>query len=162
VPAYEIDDLADAKRGGQTGLLRGDPELPPAGRPARIAAEQLDPPRGDRPDAGEQAEQRALAGAVGAEQADQLAGRDVERDLVEREGVAVAAADLDGAGEHHGVSSNEDQPSVLSRVAGGAVGWGFSRACNVSWYCSKASRPRRVSRTKVAGVRPWWVLVTST
>ena len=35
-------------------------------------------------DAGEQLEQRRLAGAVAADDADRLAGRDVERDVVER------------------------------------------------------------------------------
>ena len=61
------------------------PMPPPAGRVARVAAEQLDPARSRPAQADEQVDQGGLAGAVRAEQADELAGADVEGDPVEGE-----------------------------------------------------------------------------
>ena len=61
------------------------PRLAPGGRP-----EDLDParPRGEQP--GHQLEQRALAGAVGADDREQAAGLDGDRDVLERGPLAVA------------------------------------------------------------------------
>ena len=53
VGADEVDDLAHAQRGGQAGLLWSDAECAPGGRPARIAAAQLDPAGGGPADAGQ-------------------------------------------------------------------------------------------------------------
>ena len=57
------------------------------GRPSK-----QDAAGGDRLHAGDRAQQRGLAGAVGADQRDDLAGRDLERDAVQRLDAAVAAA----------------------------------------------------------------------
>ena len=48
------------------------------------AAVDLDPPAGRRQDAGDRAHERRLAGAVGADHAQHLAVRDLERDVPER------------------------------------------------------------------------------
>jgi hypothetical protein len=100
----EVDHLAHPQRRRQAGLLGRHSERTAAGRITRITAAQLHPARGRLPNAGEQADQRGLAGAVRAEQADQLARGDVQRDAVEREHVAVAAAHLDGTRENHDFS----------------------------------------------------------
>jgi hypothetical protein len=101
VRADEVDDLPDPQRRRQPGLLRRHAERAPAGRVARIAAAQRDPPRVGPPYPGDQADERALAGAVGAEQTDELAGLDPHRDVVERLHGAVSAADVARFGEDH-------------------------------------------------------------
>jgi hypothetical protein len=93
VGADEVDDLADPQRRRQPGLLRGDAERQPAPGVAGVAAAQLDPPRGGPAQPGEQVDQRRLAGTVRTEQADQLAGADVDADVVDGQDVAVSAAD---------------------------------------------------------------------
>ena len=56
---------------------------------AHVAAEHVDRARLDLARAGDQAEQRGLADAVGPDEADHAAGGDVERDRVEREHVPI-------------------------------------------------------------------------
>ena len=90
-PAEEVDVLEDGERRvevlaqplRQVGDARAD------GVAVRgvgdVAAEHLDRARLDLAYAGDQAEQRRLADAVRADQADHASGRDVEVDVVERD-----------------------------------------------------------------------------
>jgi hypothetical protein len=80
------------------------------------AAAQLDPPRGGPAQPGEQVDQRRLAGTGRTEQADQLAGADVDADVVDGQDVAVSAADLHCSGQDHGCSLSV-APSSSARTA---------------------------------------------
>ena len=79
------DDLAGGKVHGQVGLLADERDLARAraARPvAHGAAGQLQRP-GRRDQPGDGAQQRGLAGAVGAHQSDPLAGPDLERHVAQ-------------------------------------------------------------------------------
>ena len=154
VPGDEVDHLAHPQQRRQPGLLRGVADPSAAHRVARVATEELDRARGGATQPEHQADQRGLPGAVGAEQPDQLAGGDVEADAVEGDGGVEGAADVDGARQDVGTGA-------VARSGGHDV-VPPRRSRSVVRYCSKASRPARVSATKVTGVRPEWVLVTPT
>ena len=102
-----LEDDADAGR--QPATL---------GRVARIEAADLKRPRLRRDHAGQAQEQTRFARAIGADQADALAGRDLERNAVQsRRSLRVAVgqfAHLDGGVGGHGYSSCQLQLSAIS------------------------------------------------
>ena len=64
--------------------------------PSSITAEDLDRPGRRPPQPGEQLQQRRLPRSVGSEQADQLAGGDLDTHPVQGDDVAVATAEMLG------------------------------------------------------------------
>jgi hypothetical protein len=112
VQAREVDELvAHAHLRVQPALLRHVAEARPRGgvhplsAPAHLAAVGREHPEHDP-------HRRRLAGAVGPDEAEQLAGRDGERDPVERDDVAVAAGEV-GQLEHH-ARSTERRPGATT------------------------------------------------
>ena len=99
VAGDEVDDFLDPQGRGQPGLLRGGPQSAASGGLAGVAAEELDRSGGRPAQPGEQLQQGGLPGAVGAEQPEQLPGRDVQRDAVEGDDRSVAAGCLHGSGQ---------------------------------------------------------------
>ena len=67
-----------------------------------VAAEHEDAARLHLPRAGDHAEQRRLADAVGPDQPDHAAGRERKRDVIERDGALVALRDVFQARDGHG------------------------------------------------------------
>ena len=92
--------LVHGQRREQAGVLERPAEAPPrahvggarrAGRRASPSARRRIEPRVGRREARDDVEQRGLAGAVGPDEAEDLAGPHVERDAVERPDAAEAA-----------------------------------------------------------------------
>jgi hypothetical protein len=111
--AAHPDHLGDAEPEGQALLLQLDGAVPgqlAGGVRTEVAVLERDPAGGRVDVAGEHAEQRGLAGAVGPDQRDQLAGADVEVD-VDEDRVAV-----DGDGDALGVESDHAQPPAVRRA----------------------------------------------
>jgi hypothetical protein len=109
VPSHEVDHLADAERLRQRRLLGSAAE--PLSRPgvARVAAEELDPPGARSPQPLQQRDERGLPSAVGAEESEDAAGLNVERYVVDRDDVAVAASHpIEACEGGHEVSPNTD------------------------------------------------------
>src|SRR5690606_18629378 len=86
VPADEVDDLPDPQRGRQPGLLRRRAEADAAGGVPRVAAEQPDGAGVGAAQAGDEAQERRLPGAVGAEEPDELAVPHGQVDVVQGDG----------------------------------------------------------------------------
>ena len=99
VAGDEVDHLMNPQRRGQTGLLRGATESTAAGGVAWVAAEELDGPRRRPTQPVEQLQKRGLAGAVRTEHAQQLPGRDVQRDAVKGGDLAIAPGCRNGPSE---------------------------------------------------------------
>ncbi|GAA4622320.1 hypothetical protein GCM10023113_02820 [Cellulomonas oligotrophica] len=132
----EVDDLADLEGLGQPGVLRRGAEAGARRGVAGVAAEEPDDAAVGAAQPRQQGEQGGLAGAVGAEQPDDLAGVDAQADVVERDDVP----------EPPGGVLDED-----GRVVGdGGCGHGWaplSSAVRVWVYRSNAWRPAVVSST---------------
>ena len=97
-PGAERQIVARRSCSGKISRPSGTCTMPRATMPvdrkaAEILALEPDAPAGQRHDAGDAVERRGLAGAVGAEQAHDLAGRDGERHVLERADLAVARRD---------------------------------------------------------------------
>ncbi len=86
VPAVEVERLLQREEVVEVRLLGREADQRPglAVVVDRVVAEDLDLPRGGGREAGGAVDQRRLAGAVRAEQAEELTLRDVERDALER------------------------------------------------------------------------------
>ena len=113
VPADEVDDLPHPQGRRQRGLLRGAAESLPGAVVAGRAAEQGDG-AGTRPAQPLQhGENGGLAGAVGAEQAEDAAGVDVEGDVVDGEHLTEAAGD----GVEPGENGHADSPNSARRAS---------------------------------------------
>ena len=88
--AAHHDDVLDRDRERPVHELRLRHVGDAPGLAAGGAAEDLDPPRPRPGEPGHQLEQRALAGAVGPDDREQAAGLDGDRDVLERDPLAVA------------------------------------------------------------------------
>ncbi len=98
--AAEPYDVEDGQVGLRVGLLLDRGEAPgdgPAAQPGKGLAVEGDGPGVGGEDAGEQAQERGLAGAVGAEEAGDGAGDRGDADAVQDEGAAGGARDPVGA-----------------------------------------------------------------
>ena len=104
--------------------------------PVGRTAEQLDVAHRCCDQSEQHADQRRLACAVGAEQADDLAGPDAHRDVVDRDEAPERATDLIGA-DKYGVV-----PSVFSRAVG---------ACEASseWWFFSSDKVRITTSSEV-------------
>ena len=90
-------------------------------RIGHVAAQHLDPAVLDALGAGDEAQQRRLADAVGADQADDAVCRNIERDAVEGNDAAISMADAfkaddrGGRGGHlYGLPCRRSGQSVLA------------------------------------------------
>jgi hypothetical protein len=99
VGADEIDHLGHPERGRETRLLRRRAQEPPRLHLARVAPEDASPTFVRRPQSEQDQERRGLAGAVRAEQGDDLADPHSEAEALQRLDLSVALAD---ALEHRG------------------------------------------------------------
>ena len=118
------DGRSGYRLGGRPAVSAGENGLPHLHRPAR---------RGDR--AGEDLDQRRLAGPVGADQANDLAGGDVERNLAEDIARAILLCQLrDPQRRRSTRCRSAPLPTSLrslTRRRQPAMGWGRCRACSV-------------------------------
>ena len=99
VAAHERD-LVHRIVEGELGLLRDDRHAArqhPTRDRLDVASVELDPSRDRTEQAAEETQQRRLSGPVRAEDADQAARREVERDLLQDGAVAVGEGDLSGS-----------------------------------------------------------------
>src|SRR5690606_10096703 len=94
--AVEAEVLADGQLGVERGLLEYHAERTPHGSGAldRVVPEDTGRAGRRRHQRRDDAEERRLAAAVGAEEAEQLARRDLERDAAERGVLAVAMCEI--------------------------------------------------------------------
>ena len=115
----EGDVLEDVEMREQRIVLEDDTEVALFRREiCDVAAVDRDAPGIELDEAGDRHQRRRLAGAAEAEQGDELARRDVERDIVDRDEIAVALAemaDLDG-GAGHALSPAAHQNRVVASV----------------------------------------------
>ena len=94
-PQRELDVVADRHVAEQRVVLEHEPDLALAGvRVRHVAAVQRDAAVIDLGQAGDRAQQRALAAAARSEQHEKLAVLDVERDVVDDGLVLIALGDL--------------------------------------------------------------------
>ncbi len=94
-------------------MLEDEPDVALAGmQVCRLGAGEQDVALIRRFHAGDDAQQRGLAAAGGAEQGDQLAGRDVEVDVVERDEVAEALGDVADFDTHDVFSAGRSAVSI--------------------------------------------------
>ena len=113
--------LLDAQRGEDLALLGDPPEPGPRaamGRhPRQVAAAPPDHPAGHVRVAHDREEERGLADPVPAEDREAAPGRDLQRDPVERHGVAVAGPDaLEGEQRlSHGARPRDTPPARADR-----------------------------------------------
>ena len=113
--------LAHLERLGDLGHLEHGAEAHPRFRPPRIAAEDARRTGVRRQEPEEQLDGGRLAGAVGAEEREDLAARDGQLDVGERHDVAVA---LDDAGEDGRRSGERGGRGGAGRSAPGGRGQG--------------------------------------
>ena len=88
----EVDRLAHAEPGREPDLLQDSADPPTRGRLARVEPEELRASRVEPAEAEQDRHGRRLAGAVRAEQREDLAAAELEVDAVERRDVAEGAA----------------------------------------------------------------------
>ena len=99
VAAELVEQLADAERLGHTRRLEHDPDPLPCREVTRIATEESRRAACRAPQPGEHADRSRLAGAVGAEHGEQLAGADGEVDVL------------------HGLDGRDASAEALARIA---------------------------------------------
>jgi hypothetical protein len=101
VAAVDHQVVPHRELGVEVVLLRDDAQPRADRRPvaARVHAQHPQLAVGDRGDAGDHAHGRRLAGAVGAEEAERLAGLDLEVDAVDRDVLAEALGERLGLDE---------------------------------------------------------------
>ena len=123
VAAVEEQDLAHRKVAVEVAHLRHHGDLAPRGdRIARhVDTADLDPSGGGPHQRGQAADRRALAGAVGPEQAEELAAPDRERDAAHRlDRWRLARARV-------GLAQLLDEDGGAHRELGGEAGWRAAR-----------------------------------
>ena len=94
VGAHEVDNLRDAEHRWEVDVLRRYAEFSPRFRRARIVSKESYATGIGRAQPREQLDCRALAGAVGPEQNENLSGTDLEIEAVERDVPSVAFDDV--------------------------------------------------------------------
>ena len=100
VRGHEVDDLADAQGVGQRGLLRSAAEGGPEAVAHGVTAEELDGSGAGSSPPLQQGDEGRLAGSVRAEEPHNLAGADLEADIVEGNLIAEAPAHAIETGKH--------------------------------------------------------------
>ena len=91
VAAVVEQRLLDVEEAVEVDVLLGEPDHPPRGERVVRLAEDLDLAGGHADDVADGADERRLAGAVGAEQAEEAPVGDLEVEVLEREEAAVPA-----------------------------------------------------------------------